>query len=367
MKITNSRRVAQTGFSLVELLIGIAIGLVILTAIGLVYVSSSNINRQKEDMTDVTEPAKIVANLLRANISSAGYIDPFDYATAGTAAQGANFFTPGNPNQANMFVRNASGAISTPLEQIFAGLRPVFGCDGAMMSTTPNALATAAPPVTLTCGTANATQNSLQVAYQIRPLGGTGDNSKTLPSLRPASETANTGEDTDCLGQALPGTTSIVVNRFYVASNDGVNELYCAGSGNATPLPLARGVEEFVVRYQMTPVAAAPANPASEVFVSGDVKAQYLTATQVAASAIGWAGVTAIEVCMVTATAPSRGGAAAGTVQLQSTRPTCEREAASNAFKSNIARASGDARLWKRFTFTYSVRSAIFSTPVSPV
>lgn len=360
MKKIHTKLSRQVGFSLIELMVSIAIGLVIMIAIGVVYVNSSNINRQKEDLADINEPIKVVTNLLKYNISVAGYIDPFDGATADNL-QGATLFTPGSAALQNVYARSAtvatsiSVAVTTPLEQFFGGLRPVFGCDGAMNST-PNALANAATPLSLTCSaTVTATSNSLQLAYQAIAATAAG-----VPLASVSSANATTGEGRDCLQQSLPtGTTTpagsfIVINRFYIAANssDSVNELYCAGSGNATPQPIARGVEEFVVRYQMAPGAAAGATAA------GNSKTQFLTATQVGNN---WPNVVAIEVCMVTATVPSRGAAAIGTAELQTTRPTCERQTAVDAFKSNISRTAGDARLWKRSTFTYTVRNAVFA------
>ena len=63
---------------------------------------------------------------------------------------------------------------------------------------------------------------------------------------------------------------------------------------------------------------------------------------------------------MVSATAT--GTAATGTTALQTSRPTCERTAAGN-FKTDILRATGDTRLWKRFTSIISVRNAIYASP----
>jgi type IV pilus assembly protein PilW len=355
MKKSTVRISPQKGFSLIELLVSIAIGVVILAAIGVVYLNGANINRQKEDLSDVNEPAKMINNLLKYNVSLAGYIDPFDASTGGDM-QGTKLFTPGDANLQNLYARSTTATISTPLQQFFSGLSPVFGCDGDMTST-PNAIATATPPVTLACSsTTSSTQNSVQFAFQIAPLGGS-----AISSLPNATATASTGEGNDCLQQALPTTTAasaaIVVNRFYIQANpvDSVNELYCAGSGNTVAKSIARGVEEFVVRYQMAPASTTIGA------ASGGTKAQFLTATQVAASTPKWAGVTAVEICMVTATVQSRGAAAVGTAKLQPDRQTCERETSSDAFKVNIGRGGGDTRLWKRSTFTYSVRNAIFA------
>ena len=68
----------QTGSSLIEVLIGLAIGLVILTAIGTAYVNSNNLTRQREDQSQLNDPATIVMRTLRQNLTQAGYVDIFD-------------------------------------------------------------------------------------------------------------------------------------------------------------------------------------------------------------------------------------------------------------------------------------------------
>lgn len=360
-------RKTQSGFTLVEVLVSIAIGLVILTAIAVVFQTTNNIQRQRDDLAEVTEPIKLVTNLLKDNITQAGYVDVLDIVSIGnTNSRASSIFVPGSAVLQNMFVRNPMLTISTPISQFFPGLTPVFGCAGAMASS-PNVLASTTPPVAPACGTANALRNSVQFAFQItRTPSGTSLTS-SLPDDNPS-----TGEGRDCLQQRiynpttptnLAGAAGIVINRFFVQANpgDGVNELYCAGSGNATAQPVARGVEEFVVRYQL-----AQAGTAAIAAVGGG-KSQFLTATQVAADTVGWPGVSAVEICMVTATAQSsvvnNRAAALGTVSLQAKRPTCERDT-SGAYKADVSRASGDSRLWERSTFTYSVRNAIFATSI---
>ena len=352
----------QAGFTIIEVLISITIGLVILLAIGVVYQTTTNLQRQREDQDEVNEPIQVVTNLLKYNISQAGYVDLFDRPSVGVDSK-ANMYQvqplvdPSFVKSANIYLRTpalaASSPLASPMSRTVEGLHAVFGCGGAM-SSTPSALAAATPPLALACGTASATRHSIQVAYQVTP---TNTSTSTIPSL-PASSPA-TGEDRDCLQQSITAGRGIVINRFYVSANpgDGVNELYCQGSGNSTGQPLARGVEEFVLRYRVSRAGAV-----GTVVGAGANTAQFLTAAQVSGDAVGWPGVTAVEVCMVTATASTKGAAAVGTVELQPTRPTCTRDS-SGAFDSNVSRAAGDLRLWKRSTFTLTVRNAIFSSP----
>ena len=344
-------RTPQAGLSLIELLVSLAIGLVILTAIATAYLNVTNASRQREDQAQLNDPARNVLRMLRQNLMQAGYVDIFDLDAANNA-RAASLFQPGpGPEQlrlANMFIRDpATGTINAPLTQMFPGVTPVFGCDGSMNATTPNGIATTG--AVQGCGTASATRHTLQMAFQGVPLSA----ANTTTSLLVAN--VNTGDGLDCLQQSPPANVMTVINRFSVNGNA---ELQCAGSGAVAAQTLAEGIEEFVLRYQM-PAAGVKANG----LAAGGSQQRYMSATEVAASNQGWAGVTAVEICIVSATPLARGAAAQGTVDLQPTRPTCTRDN-DGAFDDNIARAGNDRRLWKRYTSVVSVRNAVFASPL---
>jgi type IV pilus assembly protein PilW len=224
-----------------------------------------------------------------------------------------------------------------------------------------------AATVALGCGTASTTTHSLQLAYQSSPASTAAATVNPIVSLLTSDGT--TGEGADCLQQDAPAAAvaprgKFVVNRFYVAAKDGINELHCAGSGNATGQPIARGVEEFVLRYQLSQPGATPT--AGNVGVAaGGSQARYVNATDVSdttVNPVGWANVSAVEICLVIAT-PSTSGSAAGTAQIQTSRPTCARTT-TGAFAANVTRTAGDSRLWKRFTSVISVRNAIYASAI---
>jgi type IV pilus assembly protein PilW len=349
------QRYREAGVSLLELLVSMAIGLVILAAIGTVYQTSTSIQRQREDYSEVNDPIKMVSSILRTNISQAGYVDFMD--APGGKPNAGTIFNNEDPKYQNAFVRNASVSTPTPpLQQLVAGLLPIFGCDGGMNSD-PNTISNTAPPVSLSCSPAtSSTQHTLQIAYQ---AVASSTNSGASNSLTASNST--TGEGRDCLQQSIPAsvTSGVVINRFFVQQNpnDKTNELYCQGSGNTVAQPIARGVEEFVVRYQLAQGGD------SNIISAGGSKSQYLLAAQVSADPVGWPGVSAVEICMMTATPQIKGSAASGTAALQPTRPTCTRNA-DGSFNANIARAAGDTRLWKRFTYTVAVKNALYAFPL---
>lgn len=352
----------QSGATLIEILVSLAIGLVILTAIGTAYINSSKSLRQREDQAQLNDPARIIMRLLKQNLTQAGYVDIFDLDQAGNP-QAEALFDAKKIVLSNMFVRDpALGAIQTPISRFYQGLTPLFGCDGDM-NNTPQGITSAAPPLVPACGAANPTRHTLRVAYQGVPVTPTNPTN----SLAPAN--ANTGDGLDCLQQApaVPGSAaagtpdgdSLVINQFFLRMTGGVSQFACQGSGGVATQDIAPGVQEFVLRYQMAaPGVAANANAA------GGIQSRYFSATDVTASAQGWAGVTAVEVCIVSATDQVNSGPATeGTVVLQPTRPTCQRDA-SGAYLANIARVAGDTRLWKRFTGVVAVRNSVFATPI---
>lgn len=352
------KKASQNGASLIEILIGLAIGLIILIAIGTAYVNSNNTIRQREDQAQLNDPARTVMSMLRQNLMQAGYVDAFDLDAAGQT-QAASMFTQGDEALANLFIRSPAQPISTPITLFFPGLTPIFGCDGAMNGS-PNGIATAAPPAVQSCGAASATRHTLQIAYQGVP------NNAANPTNSLVPPNPNTGDGLDCLQQAPPAGQTMVINRFSLtalplaAGTD--SQLRCAGSGGPAPQDIAPGVEEFVLRYQMSAAGVTP-GPLDFAVAAGGGQERYVTAAQVAASPQRWAGVTAVEICVVSATPATRGPAAPGTVALQPNRPTCTRDAA-GAFNADVARAAGDARLWKRYTAVVSLRNAVFATPL---
>lgn len=353
-------RSIETGASIIEILVGLTIGLIVLTTIGTAYVNSTNLTRQREGQSDLNDPARIVLRQLRHDVNLAGYVDIYDQ-QVNLTFQANTLFRDGNSVLTNLYQRipTPGTPLQTPFGQVFNGLFPVFGCDGDMPAPLPNTIALTAGPVVQNCGTNSATQQTLQLSYQASPATVV----NPVVSLLPGN--AATGEGRDCVQQNVPAANvKIVINRFYVKTNtsDGVNELMCAGSGNITPQPIARGVEEFVLRYLMSAPGVAPVVVGTNAPAAGNTTAQYLNATNVAADSVGWAGVSAVEICFVSASPQPNGAGAVAVTDLQPTRPTCAR-ATNGSYAANVARAAGDQRLWKRFTAVVAMRNAAYSSP----
>lgn len=187
-------RFKQAGFTLVELMVALVIGLVVVGAVLSTYLASSRGGRAGAAMGQITEDATAALTILRQQISLAGYNTP-----AGDVAGG------------NGFIPTYAGA----------GVR---GCDVTFTNTGTPTLAA------LNCPAGAAGPDSLAVAYQA-------DLSNTVPTVA----AGGVGPlPSDCLGNGLvqvplAGTTPAhfrAENRFFVANGT----LSCIGNGGTGPV-----------------------------------------------------------------------------------------------------------------------------------
>ena len=148
---------------------------------------------------------------------------------------------------------------------------PLFGCSGGHPTGTDDSR--------LTCETLTGKSDGVAVRY-------VGDSVSTWPS--------STGQTTDCLGQAVMGSSAAlgdrgvpVVNRFYAkaSSSTGEPELYCEGNGKTgSAQPLVEGVERLRLRYWLAGATSA-------------VDAAAVTADQ-------WSTIVAVDLCVLVRGAP---------------------------------------------------------------
>jgi type IV pilus assembly protein PilW len=366
------KRSKLRGFTLIELMVSITIGLIILLAIGVAYTSTTNMTRQRDALSELQAPAVFALGLISRDIAEAGFVDMLD--SLPTLPFGKALYSI-DDNKTNHFIRSTLNGltVTAPIQAVFPQALPVFACDGPMNSS-PLELASTTP-VSPACVGPNAATLTHSIQFVKQGLPSAANNQL---ALRPAA--INSGEGTDCLQQApdaaaSPAGQQFIINRYFLQNSpsDGTSELYCQGSGNANPQPLVRGVQEFTARFQMASIAQTTTTTAGSgvsavtttttVKVSSGASAgQFFSATGVAASTLSWAGVTGVEVCLVVASATNSSGISADAVVSQPTRPTCARNA-NGSFAADVARAAGDNRVWRRYTSYSAVRNAIFSTP----
>lgn len=251
---------AQSGRTLVEVMVSLAIGILILGAV-LLTISQTGVTGRKQDAhARLAEEGQVALGIVAGQLRMAGYSVPR--------------------------VNNPPGAPTTH----YVG-PPVRGCDTGFASNG------AADLSALTCAASGGTA-AVSVVYEA-------DASNTVPT--------SGGVPTDCLGQALqtPATSSLggtyllAENRFYIQVNPqtGNPTLYCIGNGGATPFaagqPLVDNVEDLELAYGIS--ATGTDSLGNVVYLGNAVR--YLSAatldTSMAANPNRWRLVTSVRVCML--------------------------------------------------------------------
>ncbi|MDD2729221.1 PilW family protein [Malikia sp.] len=204
----------SAGFSLVEVMVALVIGMVVIAAVLATYLGSSQAGREQAAYAELNENAQLAFDILTRDLLMAGYVWPTGL--------------------------GSTGKLVRPVLD-----RPIFGCDQGFISVTQS---------TPTCSTAPG-KPALRVIYQA-------DLVNTVPT--------SDGEPSDCLGNGInaAGGTALADNRYYLkekVDGSGRFELYCAayatGSGASGGQPLVDNVAEMHIHYGQ----AATANPGSVV------------------------------------------------------------------------------------------------------
>ncbi len=236
-------RSGQRGLSIIEVLVSLVIGLVVVGAVLLSYITSGQTNRLQAAYSQMNEDAQIGLGILSRDLLLAGYARP-------TGWDPVTF----------KFGRTYSG-------------HAVFGCDTGFVS--PNAT------TAVTCAPAGSSP-AIEVVYEA-------DATNTVPH--------SSGSPSDCLGAALtdqsagPPATPIFIthNRYYLAiSTLGRSELHCASDkAAATGGALVDNVEGMQILYG----EANPADPRQIV--------RYVSAANVKDLGVDFSYVVSVRVCLL--------------------------------------------------------------------
>ena len=388
----------QSGFSLLELMIALSIGLILLMALASLYINANRASGEAAFFAQMDQSAREVFYRLGSDASQAGYVDIMDepavnFADAnGTVCVAAgtrydallsNFRNAAVNNvyrrllTANSFANRqqadlGSGAVinlqsndyMTPIGLVScAAMRPLSGCDGAFAGA-PSA---AALPNCQPGGAGNGnTSQQIEFAFQGRIANGDGANAE-LNTLGAAAF--------DCSGAGIgnvnaAGATQngFVVNRYFLAAdgaNNGEISFSCRGNAGNARVALVPGVQELVFRYLSTSVEGN-ANTEIDDSDSGKSVRAYRTATALnnanAQNDFGWAGVVGAEVCVVIAApVPNNAGVRRLAEAQGGTRPTCARQR-NGQFAPNVAKANNN-RFFRRYTKVIALPNALYARP----
>ena len=279
------------GFSLIELMISLVIGLIIAIAAGSAYLGSASAGRIAEAQSRMNEDGQAALSILVQQLRMAGD-NPL------RAERGATFLAPFRRNPIYLPYNTSTYTLTMSNSFSAFGIR---GCDGKFnnISTAGGSLDTLDPS---TCASGTSTvPDSIAVSYEA-------DRYNTIPT------TANL--PTDCLGNALSSHTAspalpfylpaltmtyaIADNRFYIGTSTGIvsPSLYCKGNGGAsTAQPLVENVEDMQLSYG----TVSTTTTSTTATVAGYLRANELAAlaTTPADDATRWGKVLTIRICVL--------------------------------------------------------------------
>ena len=277
------------GFSLIELMVSLTIGLVIAIAAMSAYLGASSSSKMSDSQSRMNEDAQAALNVLAQQIRMAGT----------NPVQRANPFGH-NPVYDKTYVGGAvtayaSGATTTYSVSSGPSAFAIRGCDGTFSNMT--ATSTTSLDLLATCGTSTL-PDSIAVSYEA-------DRYNTVPSGTAPS---------DCVGSAIPTTVnatfttgpattasfSVADNRFYIAPSSGITSLMCKGIGS-----VAQALVENVEDMQLTYGTVSATSTSTTATVAGYLTA-YQLVTDTTSPGLGdltinerWGKVLSVRICIV--------------------------------------------------------------------
>lgn len=212
----------QGGFTLLELMVALSLGLVVVGAGLTAYVVTGRTGRLQATLADMNEGAQIGLTLLARELQQAGYARPYRLQVT----------EPGGP---------ATALARTIMD------RPVFGCAYGLIDNSHRSQA-AGWDATVCAPAAGPRNDVVEISYEA-DLVNSSPTSAGLPS--------------DCIGSGLSASTLTIDadtgqalsyyltrNRYYLSmGSSGRSELYCASAQGAPGQPLVDNVEALRLWY----------------------------------------------------------------------------------------------------------------------
>ncbi len=281
----------QKGFSLIELMVSLTIGLIIMLAVVSAYLGASGAGRTAEAIGRMNEDGQMALTILSQQLRMAGV-------------------NPSQSDRSSVSLGNNVRGNSVPLHNTLTNAFAIRGCDLKFSDVT-----TATSTANLTCGHAasSAGPDSIAIAYEA-------DRYNTIATTA--------GVPTDCMGSGITGFTTTVAssngtntttmvyeadNRFYVGTSTNVVNptLYCKGNASTNGQPLIENIENLQFLYgttnpgsATTPVYVSLTPTFTTTLVLGYLKAYEVdndatTLSGAAGSAARWNAVKTVRICVV--------------------------------------------------------------------
>lgn len=312
--LTKRRGVAlrQGGMTLIELMIGLLIGLVITGAATAIFLAANRMGKSHDDSGKLLEDGTFAVNRMAAVVKRGGYVDLL-------AGNDVLMQVLDNSTLLGQALYQPTTIAFDKLGALYASVighpAGIFGCNNGVFNAAGDC-------------SAQGSQDALMVAYQAVASASAPDPfSPSVPSV------ASDGSAfSDCNGHAPPAGTDVVINRYYVNAQ---GQLMCLGNGNPSAQILASNVEQFRVSYGLSNWAL-PTDKTRRV--------AWQTATQVAA-VNRWNAVIQVEICLILAGPP-------GSAPNPAIINNCDGTSATTS----------DTRMRKTFRSTVTLRNAPLSS-----
>jgi type IV pilus assembly protein PilW len=253
-------RKSQSGLSLIELMISMAIGLVIMVALLAAYMGTTGSSRVSNALGRMNEDAHGAMSILTQQLRMAGT-------------------NPLQPNRAVSQIKN-----DLP-DKMF-----LFACDKGFSAFTGTAITSSLSCITT--GT-SAAPDAISIGYEADIY----------------NTASNGGTPKDCLNQDLPSTSMVVgagtasfyqaVNRYFIRNTaSGIPSLYCSGNGAAdNPQALVENVEDMQLTFGISQPTAGTGTIAGYLTpteINTDANLAALATTQ-----SKWARVVSARICIL--------------------------------------------------------------------
>lgn len=285
----------EKGFSLIELMISLTIGLIIVVAAMSAYIGAAGAGKVAEAQARMNEDGQAALAILTQQLTMAG-TNPEQTNRDNASSASSSLRNPvySYSNTTNWAITVSAGTLT--LSQFM-----VRGCDGKFSN-----ISTATSLDTLTCAGGTSTlPDSIAIKYEA-------DRYNTMPTAA--------GVPTDCLGNGLPivtatlptitgtsttsttaATYTVADNRFYIGTSSVITSpsLYCKGNAAGTiAQPLVENVEDM----QLTYGTVSATTTSTTATVAGYLEAnEVVTQTNLASLPIDqrWGKVKTVRICVI--------------------------------------------------------------------
>lgn len=303
------RLVYERGATLIEIMVGLLIGLIITGAASAVFLAANKLGRGHDESAKLMEDGGFVVSRIVSAIKKSGYVDLLS-----DTNRFEQLFEADSPVAKVLYAPQLGkldkfGAVYQASTGYDTGL---FGCS--------NGTLTAAGACT-----PGGAYDALRVAFQAVADTNTNDPFSASVSVKGVAGSIFA----DCTGQPPPPGVEAVINHYYVNAS---RQLICRGNGTGQEQVILPNVMQFQLRYGLSNAAAVPPDVSRRVV--------WLTADQVTA-ADRWNAVVQTELCLIV-------NAGAGTAPAQSVYVNC----------NGVQVSHSDTRQKKTFRTVVTLRNA---------